>query len=626
MAKSVEDKYKSLTDIEHVLLRPGMYIGSVVTENADKWILSGKKFEIKNVKFNFGFLKLFDEIISNSVDESKRKDTKLNAIKVEVSKENGTIMVWDNGGIPVEMHNKEKKYIPELCFGVMRAGSNFNDDESREGVGTNGLGFVAANIFSKEFRVETADGKNRFTQIYTNNLSKKTKPEITATGSHYTIITYHPDFERFGMTGIDDDTFKLIESRVYEVAGTNPNLKICFNGKNTFINSFEEYCRMFISDKTDFLFEETKDRKWSVGIAPSNNGFQNVSFVNGVSTWVGGSHIDYILNQIIPDIREKINKKYKTDILPGQIKNHMILFVNATVSNPKFSSQTKERMISDKDSFINPISLTDKFVNQLCKSEVVNLITDWLDQKKAADEKKAERDANKELSKVKVEKLIDCKYAGTSKRNLTSLHITEGDSASTGFRKFRDPNTQALFPIRGKILNVRDAAKEKIRANEEIKGIMSAMGLKFGQSPFVYENGKLVQDNLRIHEVRILTDADTDGSDIAGLLLNIFAYYWPEMIKEHRVARIDTPILIARQGKKEIKFYYKNDFDEWCCNNDVKKWDIEYYKGLSALEDPDYKDLIQNPNIYYYELDDNALDELDIWFGKDADKRKEKLK
>lgn len=626
MAKSVEDKYKSLTDIEHVLLRPGMYIGSVVTENADKWVLSGKKFEIKNVKFNFGFLKLFDEIISNSVDESKRKDTKLNAIKVEVSKENGTIMVWDNGGIPVEMHNKEKKYIPELCFGVMRAGSNFNDDESREGVGTNGLGSVAANIFSKEFRVETADGKNRFTQIYTNNLSKKTKPEITATGSHYTKITYHPDFERFGMTGIDDDTFKLIESRVYEVAGTNPNLKICFNGKNTFINSFEEYCRMFISDKTDFLFEETKDRKWSVGIAPSNNGFQNVSFVNGVSTWVGGSHIDYILNQIIPDIREKINKKYKTDILPGQIKNHMILFVNATVSNPKFSSQTKERMISDKDSFINPISLTDKFVNQLCKSEVVNLITDWLDQKKAADEKKAERDANKELSKVKVEKLIDCKYAGTSKRNLTSLHITEGDSASTGFRKFRDPNTQALFPIRGKILNVRDATKEKIRANEEIKGIMSAMGLKFGQSPFVYENGKLVQDNLRIHEVRILTDADTDGSDIAGLLLNIFAYYWPEMIKEHRVARIDTPILIARQGKKEIKFYYKNDFDEWRCNNDVKKWDIEYYKGLSALEDPDYKDLIQNPNIYYYELDDNALDELDIWFGKDADKRKEKLK
>lgn len=117
-----------------------------------------------------------------------------------------------------------------------------------------------------------------------------------------------------------------------------------------------------------------------------------------------------------------------------------------------------------------------------------------------------------------------------------------------------------------------------------------------------------------------------NGSDIAGLLLNIFAYYWPELIKEHRVARIDTPILIARSGKKEQKFYYKSEFDEWCEKNDQTKWDIEYYKGLSALEDKDYKDLIQNPNIYYYDLDDFALDELDIWFGKDANKRKEKLK
>lgn len=109
------------------------------------------------------------------------------------------------------------------------------------------------------------------------------------------------------------------------------------------------------------------------------------------------------------------------------------------------------------------------------------------------------------------------------------------------------------------------------------------------------------------------------------MLLNIFAYYWPELIKEHRVARIDTPILIARQGRKSEKFYYKADFDKWCEKNDPSKWDIEYYKGLSALEDSEYKELIQNPNIYYYELDDVALDELETWFGKDSDKRKEKL-
>ena len=248
MAKSVEEKYKSLTDIEHVLLRPGMYIGSVVTEKTEKWIYNGKKFELKTVRYNSGFLKLFDEIISNSVDESKRKDTKLNTIKIEVSQEKGLITVWDNGGIPVEMHSKEKKYIPDLCFGTLRAGSNFNDKESRTGVGTNGLGSVATNIFSKEFIVETADGKNRFLQTYRNNMSKKDKPEISKSGSHYTKISYIPDFEKFGMKGIDDDSFKLIESRVYEVAGTNPNLKISFNGQNISIKSFLDYCMMFTDD------------------------------------------------------------------------------------------------------------------------------------------------------------------------------------------------------------------------------------------------------------------------------------------------------------------------------------------------------------------------------------------
>ena len=372
------------------------------------------------------------------------------------------------------------------------------------------------------------------------------------------------------------------------------------------------------------FYEENKD--WQVGLSVSPTGsFQQVSYVNCVNTFDGGTHNDHILNQIIPSLREKISKKFKTDIMPGQIKNHIFLFINSTIINPAFSSQTKEKLITDIKNFGTEIKLTDKFINSIYKSEITNSITDWLDQKKAADEKKAEREANKAIAKVKVEKLIDCKFAGGSKKHLTSLAITEGLSASAGFRKFRNANTQALFPIRGKILNVRVTTNDKDRSNEELKGIMAAMGLQFGKSPFVYSNGKIIQDNLRIHEVHILTDADTDGDDIAGLLLNIFAYYWPELIKEHRIARIETPILIAKCGKKSEKFYHKSEFDEWCVKNDIKKWNIEYYKGLGSLEDCDYKDIIQNPNVYYYEWDDLANEELDIWFGKDADKRKDKL-
>lgn len=628
MKEKIEDRYKSLTPEQHILLRPSMYIGSVVTEKCERYIFNKNtgKFESKEVNFNAGFLKLFDEIISNSVDESKRPNSKLNTIKVFVSKSDNSITVFDNGGIPVEMHKIEKKYVPELCFASPMSGSNFNDNENREVVGTHGIGSSAVAIMSSEFKIETADGKNKFSQVYTNNLLEKSKPKISKTSKHFTKITYIPDFKIFGMSCIDDDTLKLIESRVFEIAGTNQNLKIYFNDENISIKSFFEYCKMFIDDESELLYTETEDKKWSVGISPCQNGFQNISFVNSVNTFMGGSHVEFVLNQFIPKIKETIKKKYKSDISTGQIKNKIFLFLNATVSNPKFSSQTKERLTSEYTSFVNPIKISDKFASQICKSELLSIITDWLDKKKMADESKAEREANKTIAKVKVDKLVDCRWAGTLKKSKTSLSITEGDSAAAGFRKFRDPNTQALFPIRGKILNVRVATKDKIRANEELKGIMAAMGLQFGKSPFVYRGNRVFHDSLRINEIHILTDADTDGADIAGLLLNIFAYYWPELIKEHRVARIDTPILIARQGRKSVKFYYKSEFDEWCKKNDPTKWDIDYYKGLSALEDSEYKELIQNPNIYYYELDDVALDELEIWFGKDADKRKEKLK
>lgn len=614
--------YKSLSDIDHTLLRPASFLGSVVTEISNQYVLDGDKFVLKELEYNPGFHKLFDEIISNSVDESKRPKTKLDTIKVEIDQEKGIITVHDNGGIPVKMHTETKMYVPHMIFGNLRSSSNYNDDEERNWVGVNGLGSKITNIFSTNFEVITADGKNKFHMCWTNNMKKHTDAKITKSNIHFTKITYTPELSRFGMEKITNSDIKIIEKRMYEIAGCNPNLNIFFQGKRIVMKSFKDYCQMFVDD--GIIYEENKDWKIGVAVSPSG-GFQHVSYVNSVYTYDGGSHCDYILNQIVPFLREKINKKYKTDILPGQIKNHIFLFVNSTIIRPSFSSQTKEKLITDIKNFGTEIKLTDKFINSIYKSEITNSITDWLDKKKVADEKKAEREANKAISKVKVEKLIDCKFAGGSKKHLTSLAITEGLSASAGFRKFRNANTQALFPIRGKILNVRVTTNDKDRSNEELKGIMAAMGLQFGKSPFVYSNGKIIQDNLRIHEVHILTDADTDGDDIAGLLLNIFAYYWPELIKEHRIARIETPILIAKCGKKSEKFYHKSEFDEWCVKNDIKKWNIEYYKGLGSLEDCDYKDIIQNPNVYYYEWDDLANEELDIWFGKDADKRKDKL-
>lgn len=622
--KDVNEIYKTLSDIDHTLLRPASFLGSVVSEKSNQYVLEDGKFVQKDVIYNPGFHKLFDEIISNSVDESKRPNTSLNIIKVEIDKSKGTISVFDNGGIPVEIHKETKMYVPQMIFGNLRSSSNYNDEEDRSWVGVNGLGSKISNIFSTSFIVETADGKKKFEMEWAENMKKHSKEKITSTSKHFTRITYKPELSRFGMKEISDDDIRIMEKRVYEIAGCNPNLTIYFQGKKVMINSFKDYCNMYLDENNPLMY--TENENWQVGVALSDTGnFQHVSYVNSVYTYDGGNHVNYILDQITPYLREKIVKKYKTDILPGQIKNHIFLFVNSTIIRPSFSSQTKEKLISDVKNFGTNIELNEKFLSQIYKSEITNSITDWLDKKKVADESKAEREANKAITKVKVDKLVDCRWAGTLKKSKTSLSITEGDSAAAGFRKFRDPNTQAFLSIKGKILNVRVASKNKIRANNEIIGIMSAMGLKFGECPFIYRNGKVFKDNLRIHEIRIASDQDFDGYHISGLLVNFFAFFWPELFKEHRVARIDTPIIIARQGKKVEKIYYQYEYDEWCKKNNPSKWAIEYNKGLGSLTDDDYKELVQNPRLYYYELDELADEELNIWFGSDSEKRKQKL-
>ena len=615
--------YKSLSDIDHTLLRPASFLGSVVTEISNQYVLDGDKFVLKELEYNPGFHKLFDEIISNSVDESKRPKTKLDTIKVEIDQDKGIITVHDNGGIPVKMHTETKMYVPHMIFGNLRSSSNYNDDEERNWVGVNGLGSKITNIFSTNFEVITADGKNKFQMCWTNNMKNHTDAKITKSNIHFTKITYTPELSRFGMEKITDSDIKIIEKRIYEIAGCNPNLNIFFQGKKIIMKSFKDYCQMFVDD--NIIYEENKD--WQIGVAVSpSGGFQHVSYVNSVYTYDGGSHCDYILNQMVPFLREKINKKYKTDILPGQIKNHIFLFVNSTIIRPSFSSQTKEKLITDIKNFGTEIKLTDKFINSIYKSEITNSITDWLDQKKVADEKKAERDANKAIAKVKIEKLIDCKFAGGAKKHLTNLSITEGLSASAGFRKFRNANTQALYAIRGKILNIRGCDRDKIMKNEEIRGIMGAMGLQFGKSPFEYKDGKLVEDKLRIHEIRILTDMDTDGNHISGLLLNLFTE-WPELFKEKRISRVLSPLMIAKKGKSVIKFYNNEDYNKWVSEigDDISKWNIEYFKGLGALSDEDYEDMIKNPKQVFFDISDDYINEFDIWFGDDSNPRKIKL-
>jgi DNA topoisomerase-2 len=611
---SVDKKFKKLDDIDHVILRPGMYIGSIKPHKATKWIVEDDKMIQKEVTYNPGLLKIFDEIVTNSVDESKRAGSKLNTVKVNIDRTTNYINIWDNGGIPVVKHIQHKEWIPEMIFSNLKAGSNFNDEEQRTGAGTNGVGSTLTNIYSKEFTVTTCDGVNHFTQTFSNNMRKRTAAKVKKSTKGFTEINYLIDFEKFAITGIDDDHFKMLEKRVYDIAACNTNLKVYFNGKLVNIKTFEDYIKYYTKD---FFYEAKKDKTWSLGIALSNNGFQQVSFANSTDTYDGGTHVDYVMNQIIAQLREFFMKKHKVDVRPGELRNHMFLFLDSTVINPSFSSQTKEKLITEIKDFGSTFEVTNKLIQSIIKSEIVNSILDWIQQKKSAEESKLQRDLNKKLDKIKVEKLIDAKGKDRWKY---SIGLFEGDSAISAFRKYRDPQTMGAFALKGKFVNVSEMTNQKLVQNTEVVNLMAAIGLKLGQ--------RIELKDLRYGRILFYVDADVDGNSIAGLLLNFFYKYWPDMFERRMIYKVETPIVVAvpkAKTKKKVLFYTQTEYNDWAAKNDLKNYEIKYKKGLAALVDDEYQDIINSPKMTLISKDDMSANSLDIWFGKNSDLRKTEL-
>ena len=289
--KEISKKYQLLDEIEHVLKRPGMYIGSTKPHTSQEWILKDGMYEKEELTYNPGFLKLFDEIISNSVDEHKRSG-KINQIKV-VIKDN-LISVWDNGGIPVVQHPEHKVWIPELIFSNLRAGSNFNDDEGRIVAGTNGVGASLVNIFSNKFKIETADGKKRLVQLFTKNMSVKGVAKISASTQGFTEISYETDLSRFEMKSLDEAHIKMMRKRVIDIAAANPGLKLEFNGEKFRFKNFKEYVELYVQAP---VWE--KGEHWEFAVGHSKDGYQSISFVNSIETKDGGTHENYILNHCL---------------------------------------------------------------------------------------------------------------------------------------------------------------------------------------------------------------------------------------------------------------------------------------------------------------------------------------
>lgn len=422
MTKHIQQTYQVLDEIDHIRKRTGMYAGSTSIQTSQEWIFNDnlKKMEKRDISYIPSFIKIFSEILDNAIDEGKRAPDILNQIKVDITFDE--ISIQDNGrGIPVEIHEQTGTYIAETVFSNLRAGSNFNDDEDQSLIGTNGVGSTLTNVLSTNFRVESCDGKKKLTQDFWNGMRERSEPTIKQFSKNGTKITFTPDYEFFKLSGLDVDHQLKIQKKVIDAAANNLGIKFYFNGELIKFKSFDDYIGLY----SNTYFTDNTDA-WKVGISESD-GFEQISFINSVETYQGGTHVDYVVNQVTAKLREYFKKKYKVDVKPSDIKNHFRIYIAGTVNRPRFSSQTKENMISLPSEWKTSWTVSDKFIKNILKSEIIQSILDWVQAKERANEAAELRKANKNLDKAdprRVEKFHD---ASTKQRNEAVLFLAEGD-------------------------------------------------------------------------------------------------------------------------------------------------------------------------------------------------------
>lgn len=631
-------KYKRLDHREHILQRPQMYIGSVDTDTYRTWVSTSEGLELKDTTYVPGVYKIFDEILVNAIDHVTRLKQDPNTvhnvknIKVTISKTDGLIEVWNDGdGIDVECHPEHKIYIPELIFGHLLTSANYNDNEEKIIGGQNGIGAKACNVFSKSFVVETVDAKRKklYEQSFSNNMSEKSVPIVKACAKKpYTCIKFIPDYARFGCEGLNDDMYGLLVKRVYDACAVTPNeVAVWINGEKLEQKSFERYVDLYIGGKSESnlirAYEKLDDR-WEVAACVNNNGeFQQVSFVNGIWTMRGGKHVDFVVNQIVKKLGDVIAKKKKENVKPQLIRDNLFVFVKATISNPAFDSQTKDTLTTPSSKFGGgKPELTDKFIEKLYKSGLVEKV---LALNNALDNKTMKKTDGKKRNIIRnLVKLEDANWAGSARSHECILILTEGDSAMTMAMSGIDEvgrDKYGVFPLKGKLLNVKDVAAKRIIENEEINNLKKIIGL---------ETGKTYQDvsELRYGKVMALCDSDNDGSHIKGLLFNMFQTLWPSLFKlDGFLTTMLTPIVKVKKGSNGLSFHTLTDYENWKINqNNPKAWDIKYYKGLGTSTAEEARQYFKELKTLRYIHTPDSDASIDLAFNKKrANDRKEWL-
>lgn len=646
-ASAAEDelaqKYQQKTDKGHILDNPDTYIGSVEEIESNQWVLSedGSRIVEKAVKYIPGLFKLFDEGIVNCRDHvirmlqqlkesAERPLCPVTHIDVSIDAEGVITMLNDGNGIDVAMHPEYNIWIPELIFGHLRTSTNYNKEEKKIVGGKNGFGFKLVLIWSTFGSVETVDHVRglKYKQEFSNNLDTIGKPSVTKCKTKpYTKITFKPDYARLGIAGLTNDWISLLKKRVYDLAAvTDKGLKIKYNDALIPVKNFQQYIDMYIGSKdaAPRVYEENGERwEYAAALTPSNE-FVQISFVNGINTSKGGKHVEYILNQICRKMADFIEKKKKVKVNANAIKEQLILFLRCDIENPAFDSQTKDYMNTPSAKFGSKCEVSDKFIEKLAKMGVMDAACAITEVKENKAAKKTDGAKVKNLKGIV--KLTDANEAGGDHAAKCTIIFCEGDSAKAGIMSglsSEDRDFIGVYPMKGKILNVRGEVAKKIADNTEITDIKKILGL---------ETGKHYDDvsSLRYGRVLFMTDQDLDGSHIKGLGINLFQSEWPSLLKiPGFLGFMNTPILKAKKGNQELCFYNNGEYETWKQDpaNSAADWKVKYYKGLGTSTGKEFKEYFEKKKMVGFQFSgDDSNDAIDMVFNKKrSDDRKQWL-
>ena len=642
---NLANKYQQKTDKQHILDNPDTYIGSVEKIDSQQWILNDDNTRIfeRNIEYVPGLFKLFDEGIVNARDHSVRmtqaiangQQNALPVTNIEITiEEDGTIIMLNDGnGIDVAEHPEHKIWIPELIFGHLRTSTNYDKTEKKIVGGKNGFGFKLVLIWSTYGSIETVDHIRglKYSQEFKNNLDEICKPSITKCKTKpYTKITFKPDYNRLGIDGLTPDMISLLKKRVYDIAAvTDKTIKVKYNSTPVPIKNFQQYIDLYIGDKSEVprVYEDSSESRWEYAVALTpNNEFTQVSFVNGIHTAKGGKHVEYILGQITRKLCDFIEKKKKVKVNQNSIKEQLILFIRCDIENPAFDSQTKDFMNTPSSKFGSKCEVSDKFIEKIAKMGVMDAALQLTEVKENKAAKKT--DGVKSKSVRGIPKLTDANWAGTEKSKDCVVIFCEGDSAKAGIisgLSSEDRNSIGVYPLKGKLLNVRGETVKKISENNEISEIKKILGLETGKK---YESIEDVYKHLRYGKVLFMTDQDLDGSHIKGLGINLFQSEWSSLVEiPGFIGFMNTPILKAKKGTVELNFYNEGEYEEWKDENDTKGWKIKYYKGLGTSTGKEFREYFENKKTVGFTISEKSEDTIDMVFNKKrADDRKDWLK